>query len=389
VLRVVHLSTTPLVGAPGNICAALNQRTGVDARWCVLDPQAGNYAKVTFALDLNWRDHRDEVIDRVRTCDILHLHNYLDLQSLEFAPIDFQELWHRGLPMVRHFHSTPMFVAQTMRSTVDSVLACPIPKVVIAQYPERYLPTARLVPNLPFVGAPELAMPQRDRGGTTLRIGYAPSRFNDARTSRWDTKAYPETRRMLASFRRRMRRHGLDVEVDLIEQVPHAEALRRKQQCDLFIDDLVTGSYHLNTLEALACGIPCLTYLDTRIQTVLREISGDDGFPAVNVALEDAPAALETLCLDAALRGSLATYGLEWMHRHWTASWLADHFLDAYAHIRAQPQRGFEARFGTDAGTLWRVQGHADSLWASRRARLAPVGPPWVRKLRSLFDGLR
>jgi glycosyltransferase involved in cell wall biosynthesis len=58
-------------------------------------------------------------------------------------------------------------------------------------------------------------------------------------------------------------RRDVDVELDLIEGVTHAEAIRRKRQANLLVDQVgantsATG-YGMNSLEALAMGIPSMT----------------------------------------------------------------------------------------------------------------------------------
>lgn len=96
-------------------------------------------------------------------------------------------------------------------------------------------------------------------------------------TSRWEYRTPPVdrlrichaprnrlvkgTERLLAAVER-VRREA-DVELDLIEGVTHAEAMRRKRRANLLVDQVgantsATG-YGMNSLEALALGIPCLT----------------------------------------------------------------------------------------------------------------------------------
>jgi len=95
-----------------------------------------------------------------------------------------------------------------------------------------------------------------------LRIGYAPTRFNSGRASRWDTKGYRETTKLLKTLVSKAAAKSIDIQIDIIEQVSHSDCLQRKSACHIVIDDLVTGSYHLNTLESLASESVCLTYMD-------------------------------------------------------------------------------------------------------------------------------
>lgn len=373
-LKVLHLSHTPLVGAPGRICEAL-RTLGCDARWAVL--KAENYGGLSFELDWRWEEHREEVLAFAAQADIIHLHNYVDLNCKDFAPLDFRALWASGRPMLRHFHSTPQLVARYMGIDEQSVLDCPLPKLVIAQYPERFFPHARIVPNI-VSEVPDRA----DRSGLPLRIGYAPSNFRSARASRWDTKGYPETRKLLLQTLKTLKRAGREVELDLITQVPHRECIQRKAQCDVFIDDLVTGSYHLNTLESLIQGCATLTHLDGRIQRTLFDLLGRADFPALDVRLESLPETLDLFAADPALARSLGAQSRTWMHQFWTPALMGQHFLDAYSIVLRSPGTPFPSRFGTDAASSYRTRDHYDAAWAARHRTWPRLTPDWILSAR-------
>lgn len=373
-LKVLHLSHTPLVGAPGRICEAL-RTLGCDARWGVL--KAENYGGLSFELDWQWDDHKDEIIGFAAQADVIHLHNYIDLACPDFSPLDFRALHAAGRPMVRHFHSTPQLVARYMGRAEEEVLACPIPKLVIAQYPERFFPNARVVPNI-VADVPDRA----DRSGRPLRVGYAPSNFRSARASRWDTKGYPETKKLLERTLSHIRRSGHEIELDLITQVPHRECIQRKAGCDVFIDDLVTGSYHLNTLESLVQGCATLTHLDGRIQQTLFDLLGRTDFPALDVRLESLPEILARFAAEPSLARELGAQSRAWMQQHWTPAVMGQHFLDAYAYVIQNPGSAFPRRFADDAAAAYRVRGHYDALWQARHRTWPELPPAWLLAMR-------
>jgi len=376
----MHLSTTPLVGAPGSICRALNMHEGIEARWAVLDATAGSYDKMVFDLDLQWQKDRDQIIDLVQRCDVLHLHNFIGLDSKIFSPIDFRVMWNQRRTIVRHFHSTPMWIAKTLRVTVDSVLQCPIPKLVVAQHQERYISNAKLVPNIVFP-SPEIHRVRKIDG--PLRIGFAPSRFLSGRAARWDTKGYPETVKMLRLLVHEARRQGIFIELDLIEMVCHSECLKRKMKCDIFIDELVTGSYHLNTLEALSAGVACLTFLDRRTQQALTEVTGRTDFPAISAGLENAHDVLLELCKDPETIFQIGKTSKQWMELHWDPFQLARPFLNAYAQAMADPHRSFPSRFGDDPASQAAIVKLHDQLWLSRAKQWPRLPHPWFISAKS------
>ena len=379
-MLIMHLSTTPLVGAPGSICRALNMHEGVEARWAVLDATVGSYDKMVFDLDLQWKNDRQQIIDLVQRCDVLHLHNFIGLDSKIFSPIDFRVMWNQRRTIVRHFHSTPMWVAKNMGVSEEAILNCPIPKLVIAQHQERFIGNARMVPNIVFPNSKICRLRSND---APLRIGYAPSRFLSARAARWDTKGYPETVKMLQRLVRTARKQGLGIEIDLIELVSHSECLRRKSDCDIFIDELVTGSYHLNTLEALCTGIACLTFLDRRTQQAITALTGRTDFPAISVGLEHAHDVLLELCRDRESVRQIGLHSKEWMASHWDPFDFAEHFLDAYDQVRSEPHKSFPCRFGGNLALQVATVKLHDQLWRSRAKQWPRLAPPWFTGIKS------
>ena len=377
-MLVLHLSTTPQVGAPGEICRALRLCADVQARWAVLQTDVGAYGRMAFELDLLWESDREEIIDLAERCDVLHLHNFLDLNSTAFDPIDIRQRWDRGGAIVRHFHSTPALIAKVMKLDEQAVHDCPIPKLAIAQYPERFIPKARLVPNI--VNLPTTPVP---RATGQIRIGYAPSRFNSARSSRWDTKGYPETIKLLKNVQRRGRRLGLHVEVDIIEQVSHSECLARKSTCHIIVDDLATGSYHLNTLESLAAGSVVVAYVDRRTLSAVHDVTGRSDFPVIIAGLEDADEVLFELCRQPTLVAEAGMRSREWMAQYWNPRVMADHFVRAYMDVLEQPRAGFMARHDESLAAKWEAVGQHDVLWHSRMRRWPRLAPTWWTGLRA------
>jgi hypothetical protein len=382
-MLILHFSLTPLAGAPIRICKALSLHVGVVSRFAVLSSQTGSYKKYGFEEDLSWERDKSEIINLAERCDVIHLYNFIDLDSKEFAPISFRRFWDAGKPMVRQFESVPFLIAKIMKIPISTIYECPIPKLVIPQYPERYFPKAKIVPNIVF-GRSEDNQPQRDEA--FIKIGYSPTWFVSARESRWDTKGYPETKKILKHIHNICRREGIKAEVDLIEQVSHAECMRRKSLCDIAIDDLVTGSYHLNTLESLMMGSASLTYMDGRVIRVLQELTGRSDFPAINVGLEDAEAVLLELIKNLDLTRELGRRSRQWMTEHWDPYNMAKHYIDAYRQVINDPRKPFPERFsGINAVDHWCIVDFYDNIWRQRQKRWPRVAPKWYLKIRGMI----
>jgi len=89
----------------------------------------------------------------------------------------------------------------------------------------------------------------REPDFTRLRICHAPR-----------NRSFKGTEHVIAAVERV--RREVDLDFDLIEGVSHAEAMRRKRACNLLIDHVGefegTTGYGMNSLEALALGVPCM-----------------------------------------------------------------------------------------------------------------------------------
>ncbi|MFH0764912.1 MAG: hypothetical protein V2A61_00680 [Calditrichota bacterium] len=104
----------------------------------------------------------------------------------------------------------------------------------------------------------------------------------------------------------------------MIEHKTHAEALRLKAQCDMFIDqitDLGGWGYGASSVEALCLGLPVLT----RVNQPTADFLGEH--PFINVTAENLESRLIPLIKDASLRMELGIKGRAWV--------IKNHGLDA------------------------------------------------------------
>lgn len=99
---------------------------------------------------------------------------------------------------------------------------------------------------------------QRDRGSgptrtSALKVAHAPTR-----------RALKGTESVLESCEALMGT-GIPIELDLIEDVPHDEALRRFAAADVVVDQLRAGWYGVVTVEAMWLGTPVICNIDPRL----------------------------------------------------------------------------------------------------------------------------
>ena len=87
---------------------------------------------------------------------------------------------------------------------------------------------------------------QRDSG--KIKIGHAPT----ARKAKGSEVIIPAIQSLQSEFR---------VELVLIENLSYDEAIARKSECDIFVDQIGDLGYGINSLESLAMGIPTCSCL--------------------------------------------------------------------------------------------------------------------------------
>jgi nucleotide-binding universal stress UspA family protein len=384
-MKILHFSKTPLAGSPIRICKALSLIDGVSAHFVVLNEEG--YGKHSFEHDLIWQRDRENILKLTEEADILHLHNYINLDTKEFAPINFSDYWKNGKAMVRQFHSTDQLISRMSGETPEEIQSCPIPKLVISQYPERFYPTAKLVPNIVFDNSQYDT--HEKRANKKIRLCYSPSNFRPSRSTRWDTKGYPETIKLLKRIEKRAKNQGTPIDIDIIEQASHAECLRRKALADIAIDDLVTGSYHMNTLESLIQGSAVLTFTDQRVLKAAGEVSGKADFPALNVRLEETEQVILELIKQPKLVRQIGEESRQWMLDHWAPKKMAEVFLQHYNDVLKEPRKPFEPRFSLDTpASVYRNITLYDSIWKSRHSQWPKELPTALLGLKSGVGGL-
>jgi SAM-dependent methyltransferase len=236
-LRIVSYATTPVAGVPAILARCINAATSHEAR-CVWASRAyGN--GVRFDGDLEWRERGAEARAALADADVVIVHN---------GKVDPQ---HRALiagkPVVTMAHNYAWNVDQ-------HYVQQGLPGVVVGQY-QATLPEFagwRAVPNpIPLWEAAYQPEPKSD----VVTIAYTPSGRHDSYPAGhrlyWHGKGYTATMHVLDILARRYPIRILSVRSG---QISHDEALAMKRRAHIVIDECVTGSYHRNSLEGLACG---------------------------------------------------------------------------------------------------------------------------------------
>jgi len=157
-----------------------------------------------------------------------------------------------------------------------------------------------LYPNLKFLFFPfELAPydPPPSRSSERIRIGHAPT-----------NRLAKGTDAILAQLR--MLEESFPVEIVLIENLPHRQALSQKASCDIFVDTVGELGYGVNSLEALAMGIPTAVEILPDFEQELGE------HPFINISSDTVSERLIPLIKSEELRREHGEKGKRWVEHY-------------------------------------------------------------------------
>ncbi|HEX2163319.1 MAG TPA: hypothetical protein VHM02_05170 [Thermoanaerobaculia bacterium] len=307
-MNVLHLSWDPLSGAPYRLVQVL-RLAGVEARLVSEDRRHGGRR---FPHDLLYDAGRELLAELIDAADVVHYHNWWRNNRF-FAAHPWA--WERvaGKPSVIQFHSP-------RGSWHEEALAEPsLVKLVVAQFHVRLYPECRPVPNaLPIDD--EL---HRPAGVENLppKIAYTPPILGvDDAEEGWYRKGYRETMEVLS--------RGFDACV--VFDRPWEEAMAARRRCDVAIDEVITGSYHLCSLEALSQGLATVANLDAATVDAIEAVTGTRRHPWIVADPGSLHRVLSELVADHDLRREKRREARAWMERHWSPAAVASHFLAAY-----------------------------------------------------------
>ena len=121
----------------------------------------------------------------------------------------------------------------------------------------------------------------------------------------------------------------LDVELDIVEGVPHEEARERYARADIVVDQLRAGWHGVFALESMALGKPVVTHLKPDV--VERSAEGFGiRVPIVPATSETLVGALRPLVADPALRREIGAASRAYVEAVHDIDRVADRLLDVY-----------------------------------------------------------
>ncbi|EOW9316330.1 hypothetical protein [Vibrio cholerae] len=238
---ILHLSKTPLVGAPGKISKFSREVMGIDSiHFCETDYPGdlkgiflvesiciGNDSEITYAL-----------IKRIKKASIIHVHNEISPQ----LTLLIKKHANKNVNYIYHVHSPvkegPNFIEKITGIGIDFVK-----KLCVAQYHPRlyadYIPVPNIIdfqPSVNLLGNDEIP-----------RVIFSPAHKRTG--GRWNDKVSPKLTKVL-HFLNEMKH------IDLVipGKVTPSTLYEIRKSCHITVDEIVTGGFHQLSLEGLAAG---------------------------------------------------------------------------------------------------------------------------------------
>jgi len=158
---------------------------------------------------------------------------------------------------------------------------------------------------------------------SNIKIGYSPS--NVKNRSKWENKGLNRTSIILYKIAEKFS----NIDIDIITNVSLDECIVRKSNCDIIIDECVTGSFHRSGLEGLALGKLTICSLNNLVIEVLKKTSNSDIVPFENIWIEN----LEEDLIKIIKKGKSFIHKIgernrTWMEKHWHPKDLAIEYIN-------------------------------------------------------------
>jgi len=121
----------------------------------------------------------------------------------------------------------------------------------------------------------------------------------------------------------------LPVELDVVENTRHDEAVERYKQADIVVDQLNAGWYGVFALECMALGKPVLTYLHEEAVRRTEDAFGVE-LPLVPTTKETLAEDLRALLNEPQLRDEIGQRSRAYVERVHDANVIADRLIAIY-----------------------------------------------------------
>ncbi len=247
--------------------------------------------------------------DLLASADIFHFHMVID-EHHPLGPLVPKD-YLAGKTIVHHHHGHHDFRSNPKR--FQQKYAALGRRHLLVSTPDlmRMLPGAVWQPNHVAINDPRY-MPLADKPAAPVVLAHSPTRKDLKNTDDLiECVQFLHARRVTFEF-------------DLIDDVPNAQCLARKQRAHVCFDHL-QGYYGVSSLESLSMGIPTVAGLNDWNRRNLLKYSGATALPWVHASLDTLPHDLRPLLQDAGLRACIGQESRAFMVNHFSDQKAARH----------------------------------------------------------------
>lgn len=316
--RILMMAVNDPAGTAIALANAVNRFTSAQCRVITLETRYNHGWQKDLHLPDLGPEEMAEVEWLLATSDIFHFHMTADedLRIGPFTPRDFMA----GKLVVHHHHGHPDYRSdpekyrRKYRERGRRHILVSTPDLL------RHFPEALWMPNTVPLEDPLL----RPMGGKPRAPDEAPMLVGHSPT-RKDLKNTDEFLAAMAELSAR----GEPVRLDLIDDAPNVECLRRKRRCHVVFDHL-QGYYGVSSLEAMAQGVPAIAGLDEWNRRRIAEFAGTEDLPWVICKPGEIAATLEGLLRDPDRREAIGLASRAFMERSWRGKTIAQRLLGFY-----------------------------------------------------------
>lgn len=318
--NVLHVSKTPLVGAPGKIASALERHTRFRSTTLVGEdypsPLKGLFTNEAVLYSEDQFVH-GLCADLVRHADIIHIHN--DLTEPLAALIASES--RTNCRFIYQAHSPlregPLFLDRSETLGFDWSA-----KLSIPHYPQRFFPDYRLVPNIVLPGAS-----LRVLGDEPVRVIFSPAHRRQG--LRWGDKVATEINDALTVLRATGAAEVLE-----ITGMPPATLMELRRTTHVSIDEIATGAFHQISLEGLCAGNAVVNAADYFALASLRTaVRAEEDPPFAIMAPTNCVEALLELVRDRQRIRRLQKLSHEYYHAYLRPERLIGFFTSVYEEV--------------------------------------------------------
>lgn len=266
-INIIHISNTPLVGAPGKISKTLNENSFNSMHVSLSDyPEKGGLAQKFIDNTIIYNPKESSTKELIEFCltkaDIIHIHNDIQpdfLRKIKNLALNAKFIYHVHSPL----REGPLYFDRYLHYGIEFEKL-----LVVAQYHPRHYPDFIPVPNL-VLTEPRLNL---INDGEIVKVMYTPSHN---RGGRWNSKTSTALTATLESLEK-LRKIKL---INVSTPVNQNTLFELRKKCHISIDEISTGAYHQVSLEGLCAGNCVINHADIFSKISLASVASSAELP--------------------------------------------------------------------------------------------------------------